>query len=259
MSETKSALIEQPAPGILRVVLNKPEKRNAFDPTMRAEAMAAFQLAARDSAVRAIILTGAGHVFSAGGDVSSMGKSNEVTGDARMAGNHEFCRLVYRCEKPVIAAVEGPCVGAGVGLALLCDTIIAGEGARFGFPFVKLGLAPDYGIAFTLPQRCGIGIAKSLVFTGRIIQAAEALEIGLADRVVPDAAVQEAALLLAQDMALQSAHAIALSKRMFQNLPQSFDAALDLERTCQTLAMVSADHQEGVAAFMEKRAANFGG
>lgn len=254
-----NVLIETAAPGIARVLLNKPEKRNAFDPAMRAELTTAFRTVLDDTSVRAIVLTGAGGTFCAGGDVTSMGLSDEFSGAKRMAGNHEFCRLIYRADKPIVAAVEGACVGAGAGLALLADYIVAGEGATLGFPFVKLGLAPDYGIAFTLPQRCGMGIAKKLVFTGRLVKGAEAKSIGLVDELVADAGVQDAALAVARDMAAQSPHAIALSKRMFGNLPESFDQALDLERTAQVLAMLGQDHKEGVAAFKEKRPPNFGG
>ncbi len=254
---SQSVLTDTPAPGVARISLNKPEKRNAFDPAMRAALTEAFRATLSDNNVRAIILTGKGGVFSAGGDVTSMGAANEISGNARMAGNHEFCRLVFRAEKPVIAAVEGFCVGAGAGLAMLCDTIVAGESASIGFPFVKLGLAPDYGLAFTLPMRVTMGQAKRLVMTGRILKAPEALALGLFDEVAPDSAVQMSALALASEMAAQSPHAIALSKRMFAALPQGFDAALDLERTAQTLAMVSGEHKEGVAAFKEKRKPKF--
>ncbi|MBI1239384.1 MAG: hypothetical protein GC199_08575 [Alphaproteobacteria bacterium] len=258
MSDTDAVVrVDHPAEGIARIALHKPEKRNAFDPAMRAAVAAVFERVLGDDAVKVIIFTGSGGVFSAGGDVASMGTETELTGSRRMAGNHAFCRMLYRSDKPIIAAVEGFCVGAGAGLALLSDVIIAGEGAAIGFPFVKLGLAPDYGIAFTLPQRAGIGVAKMLAFTGRIVKAGEARALGLFDQVVPDSDVQAAALALAEEMRAQSAHGIALTKRLFQNAPISFESSLDLERTAQTLGMVSADHKEGVAAFKEKRKPRF--
>jgi len=148
-------------------------------------------------------------------------------------------------------------MGAGAGIALLADTIVVGVGAKIGFPFLRLGLVPDYGLAYTLPQRVGIGRARRMIFESRTVPGAEAVTLGLADVVVADADVQAEAVRVAENLARQPAHALALTKQMLRSGYADLNAALDAELMAQTLSFLSADHREGVAAFKEKRPPSF--
>ncbi len=250
-------VVDRPSARIVRIALNRPEKRNPLETDIREAVYAALGEALEDASVRAIILTGTGGTFCAGGDISAMGKSDERSGADRMARNHLLVRRLMRAEKPVVAAVEGYAFGAGAGLALLCDAIVAGEGASIGFSFFRMGLVPDYGIVHTLTQRIGFGRARLILLKAATLKAAAALEAGIFDSVVPDAEVQASALGLAEELAAQPANAVALTKRMLLAEPQGFDAALDLERTSQVMSFLTADHKEGVAAFREKRPPKF--
>lgn len=250
-------IIDTPAPGITRIALNRPDKRNPFDTATRDAFYTVLDSALEDGAVRAIIITGAGGTFCAGGDVSSMGSYDARTGSDRMLKNHIVVRRIAGASKPIVAAVEGYAMGAGAGLALLCDAIVAGQGARIGFPFFNLGLVPDYGIAHTLPQRIGFGPARMILMQAKTLKSDEAQRLGVFDDVVADGEVQQAALALAQKLAAQPAGAQALLKRMLAAEPTTLEHALDLERTFQTMSFISPDHQEGVAAFREKRPPKF--
>lgn len=252
-----AVLVDHPAPGIARLAFNRPEKRSPLDTETREAMLAGLDEALSDTAIRAVIITGTGGTFCAGGDISAMGSRDERAGAERMYRNHVLARRIGRAEKPIIAAVEGFAFGAGAGIALLCDSIVAGEGASMGFSFFKVGLVPDYGIAHSLPQRIGHAKARLMLLRAQTVKAAEALKIGLFDQVVPDAEVQATALALAVELAAQPAHAVAVTKRLLLAEPQSFDAALDLERTSQVLSFLSGDHREGVAAFREKRVPKF--
>ena len=249
--------IERPADNIVRLAFNRPEKRNPLETDVRESMLAALGDALDDASVRAVIITGNGGTFCAGGDIAAMGKSDERSGADRMARNHMLTRRIGRAEKPIIAAVEGFAFGAGAGIALLCDAIVAGQGASIGFSFFRMGLVPDYGIVHTLTKRIGFGKARLLLLRAATLKAPEALQLGLFDQVVPDTDVQSAALALASELAAQPANAVALTKRMLLAEPQGFDAALDLERTSQVMSFLTADHKEGVAAFREKRPPKF--
>jgi enoyl-CoA hydratase/carnithine racemase len=250
-------VVDRPAEAVVRLAFNRPEKRNPLETETREMLLSSLGEALDDPTVRAIILTGNGGTFCAGGDIAAMGKSDERSGADRMARNHVLTRRIGRAEKPVIAAVEGFAFGAGAGIALLCDAIVAGQGASIGFSFFRMGLVPDYGIVHTLTQRIGFGKARLLLLRAATLKAPEALQLGLFDQVVPDADVQSAALALAVELAAQPANAVALTKRMLLAEPQGFDAALDLERTSQVMSFLTADHREGVAAFRDKRAPKF--
>ena len=246
-------LTDRPADGVLRLAMNRPDKRNALSMDMREALREAFESAADDESVRAIVLTGSPGVFCAGGDIAAMGGHTVRSGRDRMLANHRVVRAIHRIEKPVVAAVEGYAYGAGAGLALLCDTIVAGSGAEFGFPFFKLGLVPDYGILWTLPRRIGDGRARRLIYLAQPVKAAEGARIGLVDVEVPDAEVQAAAVREAAALAAQPAMAFRIAKRFLNDPPASLEAALDAELQAQTQCFLSAEHQEGVAAFREKR------
>lgn len=254
---TDAVLTERPAQGIARLVLNRPEKRNALSTELREALIVAVEAALGDADVRALILTGAGGVFCAGGDISSMGKHDVHSGRARMQANHRLVRLLALAEKPVVAAVGGVAFGAGSGIALLADSIVAGAGASFGFNFFRLGLVPDYGLLGTLPARVGRAKARQILLHGKSVTIAEAERIGLVDLVVPDDDLAAAALAEAQALAAQPPHAFRLAKRILTEAPTTLDALLDAELNAQTLSYVSPEHKEGVAAFQEKRKPHF--
>jgi len=250
-------LIDRPAEGIARLTLNQPEKRNPIGGAMRDALMPILRDLLADESVRAIVLTGAGGVFCAGGDVSTMKRMTPADGRKRMKSSHPFVRLMAEADKPIVAAVEGFCVGAGAGLAILCDTVVMGESAKFGIPFFKLGLVPDFGLLYNLPRRIGLGPARQLLLHGRMIDAAEAGRLHIADRVVPDADVQKVALDEARSLAQHPSFAFSLAKRMLDTVPPSLDVALEMEAMSQGLAFAGPDVDEGVAAFMEKRKPRF--
>ncbi|BBK36331.1 enoyl-CoA hydratase [Allostella sp. ATCC 35155] len=248
---------ERPAAAIARIVLDDPAKRNALSAGLRQELAAAFDDALADSAVRAIVLTGANGAFCAGGDLSSMGTMPADVARARMKASHRMIRTIAAAEKPVVAAVEGPAMGGGAGLALLADAVVMGEGAVIGFPYFKVGLVPDYALFHTLPRRVGPGHARRLFNTAAVVRAPEALAIGLCDRVVPDGEVQAAALAQAELLADLPATAFAMTKQQLGQMPVSLEAALEMEALAQTVAFGGAEHAEGRAAFFEKRRAVF--
>jgi 2-(1,2-epoxy-1,2-dihydrophenyl)acetyl-CoA isomerase len=248
---------DRPAPAVARVMINKPERRNALGPEVRDALIPAIAAALADETVRAVVLCGANGVFCSGGDISTMKRLEASAGRARLKAHHQLVRLVAEAEKPVVAAVEGFAVGAGGGLALLADLIVMGQGAQIGFPFFRLGLVPDYGILYTLPKRVGIGVARQALLLGTMFSGAEALRTGLADRVVPDADVMAEAVQVAAEMGSHARTATALAKRLLATMPQSLEGALEMEALAQPLLITSDDFVEGTAAFMEKRKPRF--
>ena len=204
---------------IATITLNRPEKRNAYIPQMGEDLVAAFRAAREDEAVRAVILTGAGAGFCAGVDLDALKAmhAGQSTGKGPKLGEEEFVRsfplelLAY--PKPVIAAINGAAIGVGVTMVLPCDIRIAAERAKLGVPFTKLGILPGLGSTHLLPRLIGIGRALELVLTARVIEAPEALAIGLVNRVVPG----ESLLATAREVAALSiacdADALAIAKR----------------------------------------------
>jgi enoyl-CoA hydratase/carnithine racemase len=223
---------------------------------MRQAFSAALERIEADRTVRAIVITGAGGVFSSGGDISGMDAADLAAGRERFRTTHHMVRLLAKGSKPAIAAVEGWCAGAGVGVALLCDTVIAGDGARFVLPFGKVGLVPDFGLLHTLPLRIGAGRARQMMLYGEPIAAAEAERIGLTDRTVPAGTALAAALDRAQLFASTAPLPVALTR---QHLAAGLDAVLDWERDTQATLFLTADHAEGRAAFLAKRPPVFEG
>ena len=238
------------------LTLDYPERRNALAVAMRERLAAAFERIEADAAVRAVVVTGRGGTFCAGGDVSGMDADTLAAGRERFRLTHRLTRLVARCGKPVIAAVEGWCVGAGLSLACLCDTVVAGEDARFMAGFGKLGLVADLGLLHTLPLRVGHGRARQILIYGEAVGAGEAERIGLADRLAPPGDALGAALSLARGLRDAAPLPIALTK---QRLAQGLDEALDWERDAQSALFLTADHAEGKRAFLAKRPPRFTG
>ncbi|MEU8346345.1 short chain enoyl-CoA hydratase /Enoyl-CoA hydratase [Actinomadura meyerae] len=241
------------------LTLNRPEARNAVDIPMRLLLLAELRRAADDPAVRAIVLTGAGRTFSAGGDVRSMEGAAPEDVRARLDPLHEAVRLIATCGTPVIAAVEGAAAGLGVSLAAVCDHVVAAEDARFVAAFGKVGLVADGGLLWTLPRRVGMGRAKEMLVFGRTVPAPRAYEIGLADSLAPPGGALDAALGLAAESAALAPLSVAAAKRLLACTDLEPDGLLEAELEEQTALFGSADFAEGRAAFAERRPPRFEG
>jgi 2-(1,2-epoxy-1,2-dihydrophenyl)acetyl-CoA isomerase len=256
-----STLLLDRADGIATLTLNRPQARNALDLAMRDELVAALDELEADAAVRVVILTGAGGNFCAGGDVKSMMRQHTAAeGRARVELLNRFVLRLFHFPKPVIAMVEGFAVGAGCNIALGCDLIVASDRARFGEVFARIGLVPDGGGTWLLSRLVGLARAKELVFTAEIIDAAEALRIGLVNRVVPSAELEATTRALAVRLAAGPPATLALAKSLLNGAATlDLPSALALEALAQGHAITSEDHAEGVRAFLEKRAPRFTG
>jgi enoyl-CoA hydratase len=242
------------------VTINRPEKRNALDRHVRAGLHAAFARAKADDAVRVVVLTGAGDkAFIAGADISEFEGRTPVDQWRSMADGPVF-DVPERCPKPVIAAINGFCLGGGMEISLACDIRIASTAAKFGQPEVNLGIIPGGGGTQRLPRVAGLGAALRLILTGDIIDAAEALRLGVVSEVTEPAALMTRALAIAETIAAKSPVAVAAAKeatRAALSLP--LEDGLKFERALFNLCFASEDKVEGVRAFLEKRAANFPG
>lgn len=243
---------------IATLTLDRPDRLNAMADPMWDALHGHLATIAADDEIRAVILTGAGRAFCSGGDVTGMAKSDIVSGRARSQRRHRAVLALYNLEKPVIAAVRGAVYGIGNALALACDLVIASDTTRFSMAFKRVGVVPDGGAIFFLTQNLGIARAKELVYTARVVPAAEALEIGLVARVVPDAKLEAEARALAAEMAESATYALALAKKMFHSMyVPTLEQLLELETLASGAARLTHDHQEGVAAFKEKRPPKF--
>jgi 2-(1,2-epoxy-1,2-dihydrophenyl)acetyl-CoA isomerase len=243
---------------VATVLLDRPEKLNALSADMYHELARHFAELDADEAVRAVVLTGAGRAFCAGGDVTTMGARDVVSGRARSRGHQRMIRSLHEMEKPVIAAVRGPAAGIGASLALACDLIVAAESAYFLMAFKNVGLPPDGGAIFFLTQHLGVARAKELVYSARRLPAREAQEMGIVARVVPDERLEEEALALAHEIAGSATFALRLAKKMFQAMyVPTLEMLLEMENLAVGAARLTHDHSEGVAAFKEKRPPKF--
>jgi enoyl-CoA hydratase len=238
------------------VTLNRPKVMNALNRALFADLDDAFSGLAGDSAVRAIILTGAGEkAFAAGADIGELASLSATEGQELARRGQAVFRRIETCGKPVIAAIQGFALGGGCELAMACTIRIASERARLGQPEVKLGLLPGYGGTQRLPRLVGKGAALKLLLTGDMVGAEEAFRIGLVDEVVPAEALMSRAETLARAIALQAPLAVAACLRAVDvgyDLP--LDAGLDFEASLFGLACSTEDKAEGTRAFLEKRA-----
>lgn len=244
------------------ITLNRPEARNAIDLAMRQELVAALDEVEGDEAGRVLILTGAGGHFCAGGDVKSMrsGRSTAAEGRARVELLNRMVLRLVDFPRPTVAMVDGYAVGAGTNLALCCDLVVASDRARFGELFNKIGLVPDGGGTWLLSRLVGLARAKELIFTGEVFDAAEAARIGLVNRVVPVTELPKVTRALAEKIAAGPPTVLRLAKHMVNRAATSdLATALDLEAYSQGLALAGDDHQEGLAAFFDKRTPRFTG
>jgi 2-(1,2-epoxy-1,2-dihydrophenyl)acetyl-CoA isomerase len=249
-------LRDEPAAGIARLRLNRPERRNAFDAELREALDSELAAVLSDDAVRAVLLCGDPTIFSGGGDLVSMADLDASSALARMRAGHRLVRRLAAAEKPIVGAAAGWAVGASIGLLLLCDSLIGGRSLRFVFPFMRLALVPDWGIAATLPSRVGVARARQLLLHSRTVEAEEAAAIGLLDELVDDDELDARGVERAVALAHLPRHAFALTKRLL-NEAALLDTTLELEAAAQALSLVSADAREGRAAFLEKRQPTF--
>ena len=246
--------------GIATVLLDRADKLNALSGEMYHDLADAFLWLANDDEARCVVVTGAGRAFCAGGDVGSMGDFDVVSGRKRSQGHHQMIKALHNLEKPVIASVRGPAAGIGASIALACDLIIASETAYLLMAFKNVGIPPDGGAIFLLTQHLGIARAKELVYTARKLPAAEAKEMGLVVKVVPDGELEAATQALAAEIASSATYALRLAKKMFQSMyTPTLETLLELENTAVCGARLTHDHKEGIAAFKEKRKAKFEG
>ena len=261
-------LYEADAAGIVTLTLNRPEVRNPISESDMIEALlAALERLEGDPTARVAILTGAGKGFSSGGNINAMkpGKGLNAGLPARTRGNYK--RGIQRLplafaalEVPVIAAVNGPAIGAGLDLACMCDLRIAGKSAKFAESFVKLGIIPGDGGAWLLQRVVGFSKAAEMSLTGDMLDADEALACGLVSRVVPDDELLDAARALAGKIAANPPFAVRMTKRLLWEARRAdLATVLEMSAAMQAVAHATGDHEEAVDAFLEKRAPQFKG
>lgn len=250
-------LLDHPAPHVARLRINRPDKRNAIDHAVRQGFLDHLHGLLDDPQVRALVLGGVNGVFSAGGDIPSMVGLSEAQARERMQHIHGLCRLVAHARIPVVSAMEGFTAGAAVGLALLGDRIVIGRNARVLFPFLKLGLAPDWGQLLTLPRRVGLPVARRLLSDGEAVSGEEALRVGLADVLCEDAEVMDRAVALAARLAQLPTEAFGRMKVRLHHPSTTLDEELQREEADQVVCLLGEDFQEGFDAFSHKRTADF--
>ncbi|WP_030569445.1 enoyl-CoA hydratase/isomerase family protein [Streptomyces aureocirculatus] len=252
--------------GISWITLNRPDVLNALTPTQRDHLITLLEGATTDPAVRAVVLTATGKGFCTGADLRGTGgtpPAERHAGDISRTlkqGAQRLITAVLDCEKPVLAAVNGTAAGLGAHLALACDLILAAESARFIEVFVRRGLVPDGGGAYLLPRLIGPQRAKELMFFGDALDATEAARLGLVNRVVPDADLEKTTRAWANRLAAAPTRALALTKQLVNaSLESDRTTALAAEAAAQEINMTTADAQEGVQAFIERRQPAFRG
>lgn len=262
---TYECLLHEVKDGIATLTLNRPERLNALGGTLRDDLHDALTRAAADPEVRVIIITGAGKGFCAGGDVKAMNEARESRRERplleKIAPGRDRTLLAMReAPQPIIAAVNGAAAGAGMNLALACDIRLAATTAKFSQAFVKRGLHPDWGGTYFLPRIVGMAKACELIFTGAVIDAAEALRLGVVSQVLPPDELLPAAHTLAGAIAAGPPIAIRLAKRgLYRNAEADLRSALEYETFAQNACFETEDAREGIRAFVDKRPPVFRG
>lgn len=257
-ADTNTPILYDVSDGVATITLNRPEKINAFNQPMLDAWVAHLVEAQTDDAVRAIVITGSGKGFCSGGDVDKMGGSDDLTPlrikEGLRQGVQRIPEQLARMDKPVIAAINGSAVGAGLDLALACDIRFAAAGARLSESYVRVGLVPGAGGAWLLPRIVGTAKALELLWSSEFIDANEALRLGIVNQIYADDELLPRTQEFAQRLAAAPPMSIRLIKRaVYQGLEMNLTTALDLISSHQTLVRNSADHAEAVAALREKR------
>ncbi len=246
------------------ITLNRPEQSNAIVSEMREELLDAFLVSDASDEVRAIVLTGAGDAFCAGGDLHAMKNAIE-SGDSWVDTEHRIMPVrnkvvlaMHRASKPLVAGINGAVAGGGMGMALACDIRVASSDAKFSMAFSKLGLHPEWGLSYFLPRIVGEARAKELIWLAPKLSAAEALKLGIVSQVVDADDLLPATMDLARSLAAGPPVATRLSRKsLSRSLGLSLEETLDMETYAQNICMASEDFREGVTAVVEKRPPKF--
>jgi 2-(1,2-epoxy-1,2-dihydrophenyl)acetyl-CoA isomerase len=246
--------------GVLTLTLNRPERANAFNLEMIAEALDAFDQAGRDPGTRVVVLTGAGKAFSAGQDIQEIKEKGDTISfrEHLQKSYNPLVLKIRQIEKPVIAALNGPCAGAALGIALACDLRFASDEAKLLVGFGGIGLVPDSAVSLLLPAMIGLGRAGYYFMTNEPISSNQALEWGLINKLFAPADLMDETMSFAGQLASGPVGAYGLAKQAFNKavLPD-LEEVLDVEAGLQEIAGKRAEHKEGVAAFLEKRKPKF--
>jgi len=263
MSAPTHLRLERPSDGVALLTLDNPDQRNAMSDAMTASWVSAIDELAGDRSVRAVVVTGAGSAFCSGGNTSWIASEPDATVDelrTRMIAFYRAWLSIRRLEVPTIAAVNGPAIGAGLCLALACDIRYAAAGARLGAPFVKLGMHAGMAGTYLLPNVVGEAHARDLLLTGRLVDAEEALRLGLVSRVIEPGSFLDEVLATAEGIAATAPIASRLTKLALADGGHAdFESCLQWEAMAQPITLATADLQEGIRAAQDKRAPVFTG
>jgi len=253
------------------LTLNRPEKRNALNRRMMKELMEAIPEIAEDNDIRALIITGAGKAFCAGADIDLMpgGGNSDLASEQNIeelrrsflfTAAKKIILGLQQMEKPTIAMINGICVGAGFDIALACDLRTASENAKFMCGFVKIGLFPGFGAAWLYPRTMGLTKAIELLFTGDMLEAKEAKEIGMLNKLTTTEELEKVTFTLAKKIVNGPPIAMSLMKsQVYKGLKTDLSTAMDEAAMCEAITLISKDHLEGVTALREKRVPSFKG
>ncbi len=254
-------IIYEKRDGIAQITLNRPEARNAFNKEVVTEILLALEDAKNDESVRVVLLTGAGDkAFSAGADIKTLSGMTALGARELSLMGEKICAALENFEKPVVAAINGYALGGGLEVAMSCDLRVASEAARMGQTEVNIGFIPGWGGTQRLTRLVGPARAKELVYTGKMIDAKTAEQLGLVNLVVPAEKFVESARQYAQEIASKAPIAVRVAKALInKGADIGLDSALELEREGFSVAASSEDFQEGVKAFIEKRKPVFRG
>jgi enoyl-CoA hydratase/carnithine racemase len=263
MASYSQLRVTRPHDGVALMTLDNPDQRNAMSDEMTQSWVAAVAELAADRSLRAVVVTGEGSAFCSGGNTSWIASEPDATVDqlrSRMLPFYRAWLSIRTLEVPTIAAINGPAIGAGLCLALACDLRYAASGARMGVPFVRLGMHAGMGGTHLLPEVVGEAHARDLLLTGRVVDAAEALRLGLVSRVLEPASFHEEVLGIAAGIAATAPIASRLTKlALLDGGHADLETALQWEAMAQPITLATEDLQEGIRASREKRPAQFGG
>ncbi len=259
-------LLIQQDEGVITITMNRPEVLNSFNDPMLSELTEVMEHAAQDESIRCVVLTGAGRAFGAGQDLSGFAPGNSETPSEPLRVSehlkkyHLLIHTMRDMPKPVIAAVKGVAAGISCNIALACDLRIAADNARFIEAFARIGLVPDGGGGYFLPRLIGLGKALEMSLLADEVSGPEAERLGLVNKCVPIAEFESTVKAFAQRLASGPTRSYGMIKELlYKSLDMDLQASLDLEGKLQDAAFTTADHKEGVAAFMEKRKAKYSG